>query len=314
LIAATPSQLTRTRINEANRFPPPPPSLSDPALAAHLASLDESLFQTGRLITCGLYANLILKDYVRTILALNRSPTSWNLDPRSNSSKLPQGRGNQVSVEFNLVYRWHSALSERDGTWVREELKSVLGGKEPEEVGVGEMVRALAKWEESIPAKPEERRFGGLARQADGTYEDQELVKVWCDSVEDIAGAFGANKVPNALRSIEGLGIMQARHWNVATLNEFRAFLGLTKHTTFEDINPDPVVAVKLKSLYDSPDAVELYPGLMVEKPKPPMDPGSGLCVNYTTSRAILSDAVALIRGDRFHTVDYTPRSVTNWG
>jgi hypothetical protein len=70
-----------------------------------------------------------------------------------------------------------------------------------------------------------------------GMYDDQELVKVWCDSVEDITGAFGANKVPNALRSIEALGIMKARHWNVATLNEFRAFMGLIKHATFEDIN-----------------------------------------------------------------------------
>lgn len=29
---------------------------------------------------------------------------------------------------------------------------------------------------------------------------------------------------------------------------------------------------------------------------------------------AILSDAVALVRGDRFYTVDYTPKSLTNWG
>jgi len=44
------------------------------------------------------------------------------------------------------------------------------------------------------------------------------------------------------------------------------------------------------------------------------MSPGSGLCVNYTTSRAILSDAVALVRGDRFYTIDYTPKNLTNWG
>lgn len=29
---------------------------------------------------------------------------------------------------------------------------------------------------------------------------------------------------------------------------------------------------------------------------------------------AILSDAVALVRGDRFYTIDYTPKSLTNWG
>lgn len=34
--------------------------------------------------------------------------------------------------------------------------------------------------------------------------------------------------------------------------------------------------------------------------------PGAGLCPGFTISRAILSDAVALTRGDRFLTVDYT--------
>jgi hypothetical protein len=29
---------------------------------------------------------------------------------------------------------------------------------------------------------------------------------------------------------------------------------------------------------------------------------------------AILSDAVSLVRGDRFFTVDYTPKNLTNWG
>lgn len=107
---------------------------------------------------------------------------------------------------------------------------------------------------------------------------------------------------------------MQARSWNLASLNEFRRFFGLTPHETFEDINPDPVVAEKLKNLYDAPDFVELYPGLVAEKAKPAMSPGSGLCVNFTTSRAILSDAVALVRGDRFYTADYTPKNLTNWG
>jgi Animal haem peroxidase len=133
-------------------------------------------------------------------------------------------------------------------------------------------------------------------------------------SIKDVSGSFGANKVPKILRSVEVLGIIQARSWNLASLNEFREFFGLTKHKTFEDINPDPVVVEKLKNLYDAPDSVELYPGLAVEKAKPPKAPGSGLCVNFTISRAILSDAVALVRGDRFYTVDYTPRNLTNWG
>ena len=51
-----------------------------------------------------------------------------------------------------------------------------------------------------------------------------------------------------------------------------------------------------------------------MESAKKSMSPGSGLCASFTTSRAILSDAVALVRGDRFYTIDYTPNNLTNWG
>ncbi|KAK4187363.1 putative linoleate diol synthase [Podospora australis] len=310
------------QINENGRFTKPDPAkLASDKLKAAWKKYDEDLFQTGRLITCGLYANIILTDYVKTILALNRADTTWNLDPRSRAGKnifsqpSPEGVGNQVSVEFNLIYRWHSTVSQRDEKWTIDEFKRILEGKDPKKATLAEVLQALAKFDRNIPDEPEKRKgFGDLARNDDGTYDDDELVKTLTESIEDIAGSFGANKVPDILKPVESLGIMQSRYWNVATLNEFRSFMGLTKHTTFEDINPDPVVAQRLKSLYDSPDSVELYPGLVAEKPKPPMSPGSGLCVNYTTSKAILSDAVSLIRGDRFHTLDYTPRNITNWG
>ncbi|KDN34439.1 hypothetical protein RSAG8_12471, partial [Rhizoctonia solani AG-8 WAC10335] len=41
---------------------------------------------------------------------------------------------------------------------------------------------------------------------------------------------------------------------------------------------------------------------------------GSGLCAGYTMTRAILSDAIALVRGDRFFTTDFTPANLTSWG
>lgn len=44
------------------------------------------------------------------------------------------------------------------------------------------------------------------------------------------------------------------------------------------------------------------------------MVPGVGIGPTYTISRAILSDAVTLVRADRFYTVDYTAGSLTNWG
>ncbi|KAH8805747.1 9,12-octadecadienoate 8-hydroperoxide 8R-isomerase [Xylogone sp. PMI_703] len=303
-------------INENGRFTKP----RDDAGQEAWDKYDNDLFQTGRLVTCGLYANIILKDYVRTILSLNRVGTQWDLDPRSGDGKTlfntpaPEGLGNQVSAEFNLIYRWHSAISERDEKWTQDEYANLFPGRNPEDVSLRELLGTLNEFEQSLSEDPLQRPFASLQRNPDGTLDDNAVAELLISSVEDVAGSFGANRVPKILRSVEMLGIIQARAWNMATLNEFREFSGLSKHATFEDINPDPAVAQKLRDLYDSPDFVELYPGLVVEKAKPPMSPGSGLCVNFTTSYAILSDAVALVRGDRFYTVDYTPKNLTAWG
>ena len=227
----------------------------------------------------------------------------------------PTGVGNQVSVEFNLLYRWHSIISERDAKWTAEEMRKLLGGKDPETASFHEMIMAFQAWESALPEELRQRNsVPGLQRDANGLYDDDELVDILRAGIEDTAGSFGANSVPRCLRPVEMLGIMQARRWRVGTLNEFRAFIGLTRHQTFEDINPEPTVAASLKALYGSPANVELYPGLMSEKTKPPMAPGSGVCLGYTSSRAILSDAVSLVRGDRFYTDDFTPKNLTNWG
>ncbi|RMZ91623.1 hypothetical protein DV736_g1143, partial [Chaetothyriales sp. CBS 134916] len=281
---------------------------------------DEALFQTGRLVTTGLYINIILKDYVRTILNLNSINSKWSLDPRSEEAKsliknkLPEGLGNQVSAEFNLIYRWHSTISQRDEAWTDAVFKQLVGDKDPASLAMSEMLIVLQKWLEALPADPQQRPFHNVERQPDGSLPDDELVSIWIDSVDDVAGAFQTRHVPRVMRSIEMLGIIQARSWNLASLNEFREYFNLTAHKTFEDINPDPYIQQQLRNLYGHPDNVELYPGVIVEAAKKSMSPGSGLCTNFTISRAILSDAVSLVRSDRFYTIDYTPQKLTNWG
>ena len=129
-----------------------------------------------------------------------------------------------------------------------------------------------------------------------------------------LPGSFGANNVPKVLRSVEILGMQQARKWNLGSFNEFRKFFGLKPHETFESINSDPQVAAQLRHLYEHPDFVEIYPGMVAEEAKVPMVPGVGIAPTFTISRTVLSDAVALVRGDRFYTIDYHPKNLTNWG
>ncbi|KAK6539104.1 hypothetical protein TWF694_010642 [Orbilia ellipsospora] len=281
---------------------------------------DEKLFQTGRLITCGLYINIILIDYIRVILNLTRTESTWCLDPRAEIHKVfsdtgtPQGVGNQVSAEFNLVYRWHSVISEKDEQWTRGLYKKLFGS-EAVDIPLPQFLAALGKWEQTIPTDPGKRTFEGLERDpTTGKFDDEKLVDILASSIEDCANSYGANAVPTIMRAVEILGIEQSRAWELASLNEFRTFCGLKEHATFEDINSDPKVAEALRQLYGHPDYVEIYPGIVVEEAKQPMVPGAGLLPGYTISTAILSDAVALVRGDRFYTVDYTTGNLTNWG
>lgn len=301
-------------INESERFSKADQKWPKEEIQRQQDKRDNDLFQTGRLITCGLYVNCILKDYVRTILSLNRTDSAWDLDPRVPGGESRFGGdksrsvGNQVSAEFNLVYRWHAAVSDRDDKWTQQEYKTLFPGKDPKQVSMPELLQGLGRWEAGLSQNPQERPFANIERDEDGRLNDNALVEILTESVEDVAGAFGANKVPEILRSVEILGIQQARSWNLASLNEFRSFFGLAKHKTFESINKDPEVADQLRHLYEHPDFVELYPGLVVEDAKDPMTPGSGLCASYTVSRAVLSDAVALVRGDRFYMVGLGPR------
>lgn len=282
---------------------------------------DEDLFQTARLVTSGLYINITLVDYVRNIVNLNRCDTTWTLDPRQEmgrdagtSKGAEAGTGNVVSAEFNLCYRWHSCISEKDDRWIQE-FYADLFGKPATELSHREMMEGFVKFDSRIPKDPAERTFGKYKRDpTTGRFKDDELVECITEAIEDCAGAFGARNVPISMRPVEILGILQARKWHVAGLNEFRRHFGLKPYETFEDLNSDPEVASSLRHLYEHPDFVELYPGLVAEEAKEPMVPGVGIAPTYTISRVVLSDAVCLVRGDRHYTTDYSPRSLTSWG
>ncbi|KAL9592549.1 MAG: hypothetical protein Q9179_006606, partial [Wetmoreana sp. 5 TL-2023] len=302
-------------INENGRFSKPRDDLPDELKAKAWAKYDHDLFNTGRLVTCGLYINITLFDYLRTIVNLNRSNTTWTLDPRAKmgDNGTPSGVGNAVSAEFNLAYRWHSCISEKDDLWTQNLYKELFG-KSADEVSLQELLQGLGKWEHGLDPDPQKRPFAQLERGADGKLPDEGLVKILTESIEDVAGAFGPNNIPKCLRAISMLGLQQGRHWNLGSFNEFRKFFGLKPYDTFEQLNSDPAVADQLRHLYEHPDFVEIYTGLVTEEAKVPMVPGVGIAPTFTISRAVLSDAVALVRGDRFYTTDYSTKALTNWG
>ncbi|KAF9458998.1 heme peroxidase [Collybia nuda] len=300
------------KINEKGKWSDPPPE--DAALRA---KQDEEIFQTTRLINCGHFMSLIMGDYVAGFLGLSEG-NAWNLDafdpikPRD-GPEIGRGEGNHCSVEFNVVYRWHATTSAKDEKWTEDFLNSIVEGKPLDTVNVEDFKSVFGKVLANMEHDPKKRTFGGITRGPDGKFKDDDLSRILQDATADPAGAYGAGRTPASLRVIEILGLEQARTWGVCTMNEFRAYLGLKKFKSFEEWNPDPQVANAARRLYNHIDDLELYTGLQCESTMP-LSGGLRFACGYTMTRAILSDAIALVRGDRFNTTSFTPGNLTTWG
>ncbi|KAK6537517.1 hypothetical protein TWF694_011700 [Orbilia ellipsospora] len=324
--------------------------------------LDDDLFGTARLITCGLYINISIHDYLRALMGLHQWNTTFTLDPRLEVDKkdgkegLARGIGNQVSVEFNMLYRFHCAIGSGDEGWMNTLIRKTYGQKLVElgeaKDAQGNLIKDvadLANWDprtmtsdqynlvtpllakemtkyaiahpESVD--PKNQTFYDLnveQMQRDpltGQFSDDKLVEILTTKMEEPISQFGPRNVPRALRAVEIAGILQARKWEIGTLNDFREFFGMKRHDTFESINRDPELSQALQDLYEDVDKVEFYPGIFCEggqgKEARNCDPGPQL-TDSTLWNAIFSDAVTLVRSDRFYTIDWNTNSLTTWG
>ncbi|KAJ3920728.1 linoleate diol synthase [Lentinula edodes] len=299
-------------INERKKYKDPS-TLSGDALVAQ----DEELFQTARLVNCGWFGTVIFSDYVSCILGLVRQGSNWSLDPfgemrNSDHSEFERGRGNSCSVEFNCLYRWHATTSQEDEQWTLQKLQQIFPDKSIENLTAMDFVIGAKKAMAQLPDLSH-WAIGDLKRQEDGSFRDEDLANLLKNATEHPAGAFRARGTPECMRLHEIMGITQNRAWGVCSLNDFRKYLGLKPYSTFLEWNSNPEIAHAAEKLYGNIEYLELYVGLQAEEAKPVVD-GAGLCPGYTISRAILSDAIALTRGDRYFTHDFTPFNLTAWG
>ncbi|KAH9056263.1 linoleate diol synthase [Lactarius vividus] len=278
---------------------------------------DEDIFQTARLINCAWFGAAIFSDYFSSILGLPRQGSTWSLNPfgeiRDSDHKLfERGRGNVCSVEFNCLYRWHATTSKADEKWVEHLMADAFPGKQLEQLTTDNFKAAIKGLQAKEP-NVSRWTFGGLKRGPDGKFDDKELADIIKDAIQEPAARFGARGTPHVMRLHEIMGIEANRRWGVCSLNEFRKFLGLKPYASFLEWNSNKEIAEAAEHLYSHIDNLELYVGLQAEQAKEIVD-GAGLCPGYTISRAILSDAIALTRGDRHFTADFTPFNLTAWG
>ncbi|KAF5328311.1 hypothetical protein D9611_014635 [Ephemerocybe angulata] len=305
-------------INERGNWVDPKTLSPDvPASKAKLIAQDEEIFQTARLVNCGWFGSVVFSDYFSCILGLVREGSNWSLSPfeeirLDDHTLFERGKGNVCSVEFNCLYRWHATTSREDEKYTEGVFNHLFDGKPVAEVNANDFKMAAYKVQQT-QKEPTSWTFGGLKRQEDGSFSDAELANFLHNATEHPAGAFGARHTPPVMRLNEIMGIELNRKWGVCSLNEFRKYLGLKTYSSFLEWNSNPEIARAAELLYGDIENLELYTGLQAEEAKPFVD-GAGLCPGYTVSRAILSDAIALTRGDRFFTHDFTPYNLTAWG
>ncbi|KAF3937371.1 hypothetical protein ABW19_dt0205244 [Dactylella cylindrospora] len=324
--------------------------------------LDDDLYGTARLITCGLYINISIHDYLRALMGFHQWNTTFTLDPRLEVDKkdgkegLARGIGNQVSVEFNLLYRFHCAIGENDEWWMNKLITKSYGAKLFE---LGEAKDAdgnlitnkddMDKWDPRSLTSDQFNRINPLLAKdtrkkavtnpesfepknqvffdlntdpllrdpITNQFKDEKLIEILSEKMEEPIAQFGPRNIPRALRAVEVAGILQARKWEIGTLNDFREFFGMKRHETFESISRDEEVCQALKDLYEDVDKVEFYPGVFCEggsgEHARDCDPGPQIA-DSTLWAAIFSDAVTLVRSDRFYTVDWNTNTLTSWG
>ncbi|KAG9022010.1 hypothetical protein FS837_006799, partial [Tulasnella sp. UAMH 9824] len=304
-------------INERGQWENPPPEDEEKR-----KKQDDEIFGTARLINCGWFMSTIFGDYLASILGLVREGNSWSLDPLSNFREnsheiVERGSGNIVSVEFLALYHFHSSISATDAAWAEKSFEWMFQTRDWDSITVPQYKEAINKLIEQENPKdhpPNTWRVGGYQRQEDGSFRDEDLAKILLDASESPASAFKARGTPHVMRIIEIMAIKQNRDWarsKSGTQEKTSQTQQEGESMAFVALDPEP--DHETLRLYRHPDNIELYVGLQAEDSKKVV-PGAGLCPGFTMSRAILADAVALVRGDRFLTNDFTAYNLTAWG
>lgn len=299
--------------------------------------LDDDLFNTARLITCGIYIQISVHDYLRALMGFHAYDTNFTLDPRSDfdQKKTTRGIGNQVTVEFNLLYRFHCAISKKDEQYTEDFMKQRYGFKDPANTSLQEFLQTLGRdkavrQQQGIKdPEPHETEFGipsdpfsmnqsnpqtFVRNEVTNLFDDAQMLDALTSAMDDPISNFGPRNVPQCMKPVEIMGITQARKWETGTLNDFREFFGMYRHETFESMTKNVDMQNALRDLYEHPDKVELYPGIFCESDEyMGLDPGPKQ-VSSALWAAIFSDAITLVRSDRFYTVDWNTNSLTSWG
>ncbi|MBW4631600.1 MAG: heme peroxidase [Iphinoe sp. HA4291-MV1] len=187
---------------------------------------DEHLFQTARNILMVIILNIIMEEYINHI-----TPYHFKLfaDPPA-FIKESWYRPNWMTIEFDFVYRWHSAIPET----------FIYDGK-PTHI-------AASLWNNKM-------------------FIDQGLGALMEETCSQPGTRIGLFNTPDILVELTELpSIRLGRQLQLASYNDYRQMCGFPRVTKFEQITGDEFAQEKLKELYGHVDNIEFYVGIYAEE------------------------------------------------
>jgi prostaglandin-endoperoxide synthase 2 len=197
--------------------------------AANPGWKDEQIFQTARNVLIVLLIKIVVEEYIHHISVARFQP---RLKPMSFRNE-PWYRPNWMTIEFNLLYRWHSLAPSTfhlNGTALSVE--DTLSDTRPlTAAGLGPLMAAASN-------QPAGR-----------------------------IGLFNTDKW--FINRVELPTIRQARNADLCSYNDYRRLCRYPPARRWDEISSDERIQDRLKALYRSVDKVELYVGLFAEDTQP---------------------------------------------
>ncbi|MGV6840661.1 MAG: peroxidase family protein [Planktomarina sp.] len=199
---------------------------------------DDRLFETVRMINIAVLLKLVLCDYINHVGSID---FPFELDPSVGEDQ-PWKRPNWISIEFDLLYRWHSMVPDKiragDNSYEAADYRSnpVL----LMELGVENVLEATAQ-----------QKAGKIG-----------LLNTHDMFFEPFPSPFEADKT---IQSIQARTVQMARDAKLMPMNAYRQAYGLKPYKAMAELTDNPELEKELTRLYGTVDNVEWFTGLFAE-------------------------------------------------
>ncbi len=186
---------------------------------------DDRIFETARMVNIRQVLTVVVNDYIAHI-----GDFPFELITGFAESK-PWYRANWISIEFNLLYRWHSLIPDQL------------------DMGHGQIVNA------------DDYRFNNQLLEQIGI---ESLISA---ASRQKAGRYGLFNTPNFMQEAEVAGLEWARTFGVQPFNRYRERFGLDAYGSIDELTGgDSRVTNALTAVYgNNVDDVEFAIGLLAE-------------------------------------------------